>query len=162
LSTQISKEEAAVISAALLAYLGKPAPVLVSVPTKISKEDIQGILDEFGRELKEAILNEFRETVGRLEKRISDLERRLGLLRNRIGEIEKKVLVEKPPTEKVEIKLSWGLASRHEVGGRRDLVKNLSKSASFWSLVSKVEKQLSLPTTCKRKFLGGGFNGSNS
>ncbi|RLI01557.1 hypothetical protein DRO30_03975, partial [Candidatus Bathyarchaeota archaeon] len=84
MSTQISKEEAAVISAALLAYLGKPAPVFVSVPTKISKEDIQGILDEFGRELKEAILNEFRETVGKLEKRISDLERRLSLLRGKI------------------------------------------------------------------------------
>jgi hypothetical protein len=146
LSTQISREEAAVISAAILAYFGKHAPMIVHAPVKISREDIKEILDEFGKELTEKILREFKDTIGKLERRLIEVEKRIGLLRSRVDELEKVVLGKGFSKVEVEkFRFLWGLASRHEAGSRRELIQSLSKSSSFWGLISKVEKQLSYP-----------------
>ncbi|RLG92835.1 MAG: hypothetical protein DRO36_00320 [Candidatus Hecatellales archaeon] len=156
MSTQVSREEAAIISAAVLAYIAKP----VSFPrVKVSREDIQDILEEFGRELTEKILREFKDSLGRLERRISVLERNLASFRNRLTEVEKAFLGK--GGLRVEagggFGFLWGLASRHEVGSQREFIKNLQKPSSFWGLVSKVEKQLSPPNTRKKRtVLAGG------
>ncbi|RLI05605.1 hypothetical protein DRO26_01715 [Candidatus Bathyarchaeota archaeon] len=134
MSTQISKEEAAVISAALLAYLGKPP-----LTEKISTEEIQQMFTNLSKELKEVLLKELEEKFRNIEKRISRIEMKLDSLGRKIEELKMETSRQKIFGETK--RPAWGLASRHVLGFQREVAVNVSKSTSIWASIGKVEKQ---------------------
>jgi len=140
-SLEISREEAAVISAALLAYLGKPPAAITPTIVGVSKEDVEKIVKDFYVKFKEELLGEIENRFKKIEDRLNNIERRISVLRAKIEGAVEEAKIKKE--EIITTKSLWSFPSRCKVGFDRNLLRYLLKSSSFWSFVSKAEKQVS-------------------
>ncbi|MGP3667013.1 MAG: hypothetical protein ACKD6N_07305 [Candidatus Bathyarchaeota archaeon] len=137
---EVSKEEAAVISAALLAYLGKPPAIITPAFTGTSKEDVEKIIKDFYVRFKKELLEELEGRFKKIEDRFNNVEKKVSALKARLEKaVEEAKIVKK--AEVATVKSSWSLPSRY-MGLDRNLLRYVSKSSSFWSFVSKIEKQV--------------------
>lgn len=140
---EVSREEAAIISAALLAYLGKPLPTTIP-PTilGISREDVEKIVEDFYVKFKGEILSELESKLKKIEDRLTNIERRVSILRVKLKEATTREAKTRRE-EAAPIKFSWNFSSRCKIELDKNFLRYLPKSSSFWSFISKVEKYVS-------------------
>jgi exonuclease VII small subunit len=147
LSTQVTKTEAAVVSAAIFAYLSKPeaAPTAES-PTKPPAETSR-MPDDFSKEFRSELAKQLNEAVLRLERRLDSLERAVNVIRAKVEMLEKAGLtVERPLKPAGSV---WSLAGRAEFAKRKDTLTWASGSSSLWSLSGRYREKL--PSRVKRE-----------
>ncbi|MEM2961233.1 MAG: hypothetical protein QXU67_06475 [Candidatus Bathyarchaeia archaeon] len=119
MSSEISADEAAVLTAAVIAYLSKPSsiPVEQIKPADQARTSVvRGV---------ETVTPDLRETILSLNRRVGDLESEIRILKNKIERLER----ERYPTETVRISRSksrWVLTARHEACDRI-IIKNSKK-----------------------------------
>lgn len=119
LSSEISTNEAAVLTAAVIAYLSKPSSIPVEQIRPVEQVPTSAV-----REV-EVITPNLRETILSLNSRVRDLESEIRILKNKIEHLERGT----PPTETARTthrRSSWVLTARREACDRM-ITKNSKK-----------------------------------
>lgn len=137
MAAHVTKEEAAVILAALTAYLTKPPPTPPKplLSRKDLEEAVKPILDEYEDRIRSEVLAEVKDFFEGLRRRIDKLERRVLILAKR-GEGRKPGV---EAAKAVRVRSPWSLAGRHEAWTRLALTQRAAKTASLWSLAGRME-----------------------
>lgn len=126
MTTQVTREEAAVIFAALTTYLAKPLkpPLLRSELI----EAIKPLLEEYEKRVRNELLGEVKGLIEALSRRIDVLERRTSAL---IRGVEAR----KPEVEAVSARPSWSLPLK----GLTRYAWRTVKTTSLWGLAGRME-----------------------
>lgn len=130
MSTDVTMKEAALLSAAVAAYLAKPRgevtalskeafrALLRKVAEEEAKASVKKTLEDFGEELKKSMREEFiKIPMGTLEKRMDRLDKSIRSLRRRLDAIERAgiKLPSERPTVAAQTKSIWSLTGRREL-----------------------------------------------
>ncbi|MEM1537720.1 MAG: hypothetical protein QXK12_00065 [Candidatus Nezhaarchaeales archaeon] len=126
MTTQVTKEEAAVVFAALTTYLAKPAKPPLLRDELI--EAVKPLLEEYEKRVRSELLGEVKVLIEALTRRIDLLERRMTAL-------TRPVETRKPEAEAVPVGPPWSLPLR----GLKGYVKRTVKTASLWGLAGRME-----------------------
>lgn len=139
MSTDVTMKEAALLSAAVAAYLAKPRGEVTALSKEIAevtklweafkvllrqvaeeeaKASVKRTLEDFGEELKKSMREEFiKIPMGTLEKRMDRLDKAVRSLRRRLDAIERAGI--KLPSERstvaAQTKSIWSLTGRREL-----------------------------------------------
>lgn len=130
MTSEISAEEAAILAAAVIAYLGKESPT--------QKEQVEPAKASIDTERVEEITPNLKEAIVSIENRIKDLEIEIRALKNRIEYFDKGNRYVK----KVEIAKSrsnWVLTSRREACNRV-VRKKFMKFPSYWRRTDRLNE----------------------
>lgn len=127
---EISREEAALITAAIATYLAKPPPQPErrAEPAPLLLEGIEKRMTQMESEYKAYVQGLLDERFSRLEKRLESLERILLALRARVERSDLKEGVESGAP--IQPRMVGGL-------GEKGLVRPASTTGSVWSLLGR-------------------------
>jgi len=131
MSTQVSEREAAIVSAAVLAFLSQPETISAAVTSPELPDHVGKMITELGEELKERI-RVVEERVVRLEETVNAMMSRIEMIARMAASPKKSAALHRTP-----VRSACSFAERSELDLNRDAVRHVSKTTSLWSLAGR-------------------------